>query len=446
LYQCRARIAGRWLIYLTPSLDTLEFGATTTALSSFWNLYEFFTLAALWGWIFGAELTFNFASSTCDVAIRNEDHFTISDLIVAGYSSFNRIRRARIRRTTFFAVGNFNWAFVRNWWALSLIANAFIFGASVFFRDNHGFVLRWTSGLRRHGWATLAFHSDRAVGLWNVSSNDACFADLLLCGIRFAGIFIGDANRGICVALLRRSFVPVINAKATRVVCRLAGCNEMSIFDAAMFAFLFQDALSIFVANHIRRTSLEASLYALVIMLIASIAFVLVEPIQAADRRFERNARIVARAFRCCVFSLTRTLDWTKLLASPSDGRSLAGASFRIDADGGAEAVAVAAEVAGASVVDAPVVEGRRIDRTGGEEGTLHHTAFLLGKRFLFVGVALGRRFFCCLFALRIRPPDVGELVGLGDGDAAVPRREIVGVVVVEVPAKAAHFAPVDGV
>jgi hypothetical protein len=80
---------------------------------------------------------------------------------------------------------------------------------------------------------------DRAVAVFgNVSSDDAGLADLMLLGIRFAGIYIGNANRGVCVALPLRSS-PITNANTTRVLYRLAGFNEMSILDAAIFADFF---------------------------------------------------------------------------------------------------------------------------------------------------------------------------------------------------------------
>ena len=87
------------------------------------------------------------------------------------------------------------------------------------------------------------------------------------------------------------------------------------------------------------------------------------------------------------------------MLASPSDRSSRLGAFLCVNGNSGADEFAVAAKVAGASIVDAALVIRIGIDETvaGGEQGTAHYAAFLKGKRRSQSIPGKGKRLFAFL-------------------------------------------------
>jgi len=134
---------------------------------------------------------------------------------------------------------------------------------------------------------------------------------------------------------------------------------------------------------------------------------------------------------------LTGTLNGAELLASPSDRSSRLGALLSVDGNGGADEFAVAAKVAGASIVDAALVVRIGIDETvaGGEQGTAHHAAFLFRVQLHLVGGALDRFVWLRGFASAVDGPQLRELVRRGNRASAVSRGKIVAVVAVEITA-----------
>jgi len=177
-------------------------------------------------------------------------------------------------------------------------------------------------------------------------------------------------------------------------------------------------------------------------VLIALIVIIfLIQSVEAGFGWSERDARIVTGTIRGRLLRTAWALDGAELLASPARGNSCSGAEFGIDGDGGAETVAVAAEVAGARVVYATLEIRSRIHHfpTRREHRTVHHAAFLFREDFLFVVVALSAWFRLCVLAFLVRPPLVGESMSFGQNTGAIARREFVVILIVEVTAQSLH-------
>lgn len=260
-------------------------------------------------------------------------------------------------------------------------------------------------------------------------------------------IFTLDANVFISVAVSLRK----IHTKTARILQGVSLLNQLSCNLSTAITNAFADTFAARLRlNHSGWTGREATFHAMLATLVANWLLILVQTarIVAIERRYNRYTRIVARALRGSVSNLTRTLDWAKFLTSPSDRRSGCGAFMGENGNGGTKAFAVAAEVAGARVVDATLDErlGIHETTTRAEKRSAHHTALLFGPDSNFVIGALGRLVGCRCFAFRVDGPLFGEYMRGSDRPSAISREKIITGDTIEIAAETLHFVRVIAV
>jgi len=293
-------VAGNCWYSIAGFLYAFEFWTAAAAFSRGWNLGHFLAITTSWNWILGTSFALDLAMLTSYVTLGTEYVFAHFDLILARLLNFNFwtswlvLATFLVRVNTIFA--NVQFIFARTTHALPAGALGVTF-------YQLGYFVFGTCGFGSQRRAALAFCYDRVLVHILESPENSCLTNVQLLESRFIGVYLvkrsRSSDRRIQITFFHGFFSCILlNAEAARISQGISNFNVFSFVDAASFTLMC--AMAIFIADHTRRTwFLDTSFNANVRFLITFcvIDFTIVS-VQTAFWRTQRNARIVAWAFR----------------------------------------------------------------------------------------------------------------------------------------------------